>query len=46
MAVTSSERYGSQLAIQQGIVADLYNFVPEKLHAMMNGYNPFAKKVR
>ena len=45
MAATSSKRYGLQLAIQQGIVADLYNFVPEKLHAMMNGYNPFAKKV-
>jgi len=38
-------RYKSDLSIQQGLIAELYEFVPRKLHEMMASHSHFGNQV-
>ncbi|ETW77118.1 hypothetical protein HETIRDRAFT_429463 [Heterobasidion irregulare TC 32-1] len=42
----SPNRYLSEMSTKQGVVADLHDLVPPKLHKMMQKYSPFAQKFR
>ena len=44
MEANSPSQYYSDMSTKQGVVADLYDLVPPKLHGMMQ-YSPFVQKV-
>ncbi|THH10262.1 hypothetical protein EW146_g8424 [Bondarzewia mesenterica] len=43
MSALSKDHYRTEMSIKQGVIAELYDFVPIKFHEMMQNYSPFGK---
>jgi hypothetical protein len=46
LAADSVYRYDSDITIEQGLIAEVYDFIPEKFHEMMASHSHFATLVR
>lgn len=45
LAADSVHRYDSELSIQHGLIAEIYDFIPEKLHRIMANHSYFGTLV-